>query len=352
MLLLIGWLYEHHDFATLSTLHGVHGQIKFFEGKSMGDDRAEIDTSALEEIAHAVPRLPQTPPDDAMDGDAFEDDIVRPVEIDGVIGDAKERGCSARTEQLESLADGDGCARKFEQAIGTSAVGYFCYCCGEIITARVEYHICTHALCQIEAVGADIGGDDGCGTRRAKYTDRHQPNRATASYQHAFSACVECERGVNGVAKIFQEGGDFPGHVGRVAPYVGGGQAHIFSEDAIDIDTEDFGVATDVGISHLTLVAASADNVAFCRDKIAYGDVGDVCANIDDFATHLVTDDEGWDDSMLRPRIPPPNMQIGPADRCSSHFDKHIFRADRRNGPLGPRESWTACQLHNSAHGS
>src|SRR6266478_4016319 len=62
------------------SLHTRNGLRKIFHRDAVGDDRMQVELAALEQRGHLIPGLIHAASVDALDGDAFEDDVVREVQ--------------------------------------------------------------------------------------------------------------------------------------------------------------------------------------------------------------------------------------------------------------------------------
>src|SRR4029450_12784274 len=98
-------------------------------------------------------------------------------------------------------------------------------------------------------------------------------------------------------------------------PGVGRRNTDILGEHPVVVHTQDSGSATDVSVAGTTLIADAADNVALGGDEVANLGCRDMRANLDNLAAHLVPNDQGWLDTIDRPGIPAPDVQVGSADR-------------------------------------
>src|SRR5439155_880521 len=76
------------------------------EGELVRDDGARVEESRRQVAAHVVPRLVHFPADDAVDGDALEDDLAGEVHRHGVLGNAEQLDAAAHPHGGECLVPG------------------------------------------------------------------------------------------------------------------------------------------------------------------------------------------------------------------------------------------------------
>ena len=77
-------------------------------------------------------------------------------------------------------------------------------------------------------------------------------------------------------------------------------------------------VRAEMAAAGQAVAAASADDVAFAADDVAGLKIGDVGADLDDFADEFVADDHRHGDGLLRPLVPLVDVQVGAADAGAS----------------------------------
>ena len=141
---------------------------------------------------------------------------------------------------------------------------------------------------------------------------------------------------MHGVAKRLLGGSQRGWHCRVVAPDVDGWHGDVFGETARPIHADNFDIAANMRCAGATLVAVTANNVRFRRDKIADLDAHHVRANLHHIARQFVTKQHRRRvKTALRPRVPFVNMQIGATDRRCSHPNQHFVA--RRHWHSNPR---------------
>src|SRR5271157_3442651 len=100
------WIHQY--LAGFARFQAGHGFGKIFHRDAVGDYGVKIEASALEQGGHLVPGLVHAAAVDALNGEAFEDDVFGEVERDGFRGEAEERDASAAADDVEGGADGVG----------------------------------------------------------------------------------------------------------------------------------------------------------------------------------------------------------------------------------------------------
>ena len=72
-----------------------------------------------------VPGLVHAAAVDALNGDAFEDDVFGEIQRDGFRGEAEEGDAASAAHDVEGGADGVGVSGHFENDVDTLASGFF-----------------------------------------------------------------------------------------------------------------------------------------------------------------------------------------------------------------------------------
>src|SRR5262249_59904296 len=94
------------------------------------------------------------------------------------------------------------------------------------------------------------------------------------------------------------------------------------------------GVLAQVAPARQAVPAMAADDVPLAGNDVAFVEVVHVRADLDDAADELMADDQGHGDGLARPRVPFPDVQIGPADAGAQDLDEDIVDADGRLGDI------------------
>ena len=133
----------------------------------MRDHRGQVHGPGAEHGTHLVPRGPQAAADDAVDGDPLEDDAVVEVEGDGAGEEAQEGRLASGVEEPEALVDGRSHPGHLQEYVDAVAIGGRHDLGFQVDPGRVEHRLGAHRPRHVEAVVADIGGQDGAGAEGA-----------------------------------------------------------------------------------------------------------------------------------------------------------------------------------------
>ena len=129
---------------------------------------------------------------------------------------------------------------------------------------------------------------------------------------------------MNGVAKRIKNGGDFLVDSRIVSPDIGHGQGNELSEGAGTIDSDAFCRSAEMTPAREAVSASAAYDVAFAAHDVAWIEVADIRADLDNLADELVTDDHGLRNGLLRPVIPLVNVHVRPADTGITDADQDV----------------------------
>ena len=126
---------------------------------------------------------------------------------------------------------------------------------------------------------------------------------------------------VSAVCTALPNGSKIGRHVevdaGQVTPHVHGRQGDVLGESAREIDPDTLGPGTLHAPAGNAVAAAPADQMTFAAHEVAYLEVVDVRAELDDLADELMADDERDGDVSPAPTRPT-NRCAGRCRKCRS----------------------------------
>ena len=101
----------------------------------MGDDRADIE-AGFEQSGQSIPGIEQSSAGNAVDADAFKDDLVGEIAIDGPGWNAEEGHAPAVFDGTKGMMQRGGMAGHFQRRIDTFSSGNIQNGCGNGLPAR------------------------------------------------------------------------------------------------------------------------------------------------------------------------------------------------------------------------
>src|SRR5271170_6902100 len=102
-----------------------HGFRKILHRDAVGNHRMKIEASALQQSGHLIPGLVHAAPIDALNGDAFKNDVFGEIERNGLRRKAEERDAPAASHDVECGSNGIGMAGHFKNYVHTEASSFF-----------------------------------------------------------------------------------------------------------------------------------------------------------------------------------------------------------------------------------
>ena len=348
------WISAHvapveDDFAGVAGAHGVEALFIVAPVHAMCDDLGDVET-ALEHDRHLVPGLVHLAPVDAADGELVEDDLV-PVDRDVFGWDAEHGDLCAVAHVGEHLAEGAGIAGHLQADVEALMHVEFLLDLFERCGTRVDGEGDSNFGGELAAVLVGVRDDDVAGSGVASYSSRHDADGTGSRDEDVFAEDGKGERGMNGVAEGVEDGSDLVGDAGGVAPDVGHRDDDVLGEGSVAIDTNAEGMSTEVTAAGEAVAAASADNVAFSADELAYREIGDIGADGDDFADKLVADDETLADGGASPGVPIVDVEVGAADACVEDADLYVIDAHLGLGYILEPEAAFITAFYECLHG-
>src|SRR5579884_2401678 len=115
-----------------------------------------------------------------------------------------------------------------------------------------------------------------------------------------------------------------------VMPDVSHRQGDILGKSARPIDADAARVLTQMPPPRQAIATQTANNMALAADELAAVEVGNVGADLSDFADELMADDHRDWNGFARPVVPFPDVDIGAANAGAPDTDKHVVDADFR----------------------
>src|SRR5205823_2081532 len=187
-----------HDFAGVAGFHELDGFTEFFVGKSVRDDRRDVEPG-LDERGHFVPGFVHLAAVNAFDGELIEDHEV-PIDRGAAGHDPKQRDFAAVKHVRQDVGESFWATGHFERNIEPFFHAECLHRIGKFFGADVEREIYSHLARELETIRIDVGNDDVA--RSSVFADRHghATNRAGAGDEHVFADEIEREGGVDRVA--------------------------------------------------------------------------------------------------------------------------------------------------------
>jgi hypothetical protein len=143
---------------------------------------------------------------------------------------------------------------------------------------------------------------------------------------------------------------DFVRHVVVQVPHVCGGHRNVLGETAVTVDTNDFGVRTDMRVTRSAEQASAIDNMTFGRHTVAFFDIGHQAANLHDVAGKFMADYEWRTAPPFGPIIPVVNVDVGTADAGASDTNQNFVVTNFWDWNIPQGESWACGCLYKRFH--
>jgi hypothetical protein len=319
------------DLAGFAGLEALHGFAEIFHGDAVGDDGMKIQLAAFEQRRHLIPGLIHAASVDALDGDAFEDDVFGEVQRDGLGGETEEGDAAAASDDVEGCSDRVGMAGHFKDDIDAEASGFFHDDVVDVFFRGIKNVVGVHLAGDAGAMLVDFDGEDGSRAHGFGDGDGEQADGSASGDGDSFGGNFSGENRVDGVAKRIEDRSVFSGNGGVELPDVRFGNDDVFGEGSVGVDADDLDVLADVGFAGAALQALAASDVHFGGDEVSLFDAGDFIAEGGDFAAELVAGDERRVNAVLRPAVPVVNVEVGAADGGHFDFDEDLVAAEGGN---------------------
>src|SRR5207248_4970177 len=111
---------------------------------------------------------------------------------------------------------------------------------------------------------------------------------------------------------------------------VGRRHRDVFREAAVAVDANDFRVRAHVRVARAAQQATAVDDVALRRNAITFPHVGHERADVHDFTSELMTNDEWRRASSACPRVPFIDVNVGAAYTGATHVNQYFILTHRR----------------------
>ena len=157
--------------------------------------------------------------------------------------------------------------------------------------------------------------------------------------------------GVDGVSERVEDGCHIAIDSVIVVPDVGHRQGDVLGKGTGAVNAYALGILAQVTSAGPAVAAATAYDVAFSRDDIPGGEIGDIRPDFDDSSDKFVPDDHRHGDRFLGPGVPVVDVQVGAADPGLFDFDQAIADSELRKGDVLEFESQAAVVFDESFHG-
>src|SRR6185436_6322698 len=135
---------------------------------------------------------------------------------------------------------------------------------------------------------------------------------------------------MHSVSEGIEDGGHILVDAGTMHPDIRHGQGEVFGEGAFAVDADAFGVGAKMTPASQAIAAASANDMTFPADDLAGKEIGDIRANLDDFAHEFVTHHHRHGNGFGSPLIPLVDMEIRAANAGAVNADEDVVDADGR----------------------
>ncbi len=196
-----------------------------------------------------------------------------------------------------------------------------------------------------------VRGEQPSTAERLGDRDREEPDRA-ASEDGDRTPCEVLRRcREDGVAERLLQARDLRRQLRAVvAPDDGRGHHDVVGEPAVAIDAEDLRLLAHVRLPGAAVEADAAGDVALGGHVVALLDVAHRAPGGNHRPAQLVPERERWPDTLGRPLIPAPDVQVGSADGGGLDPDEDLVLTGRRYRDLVERQARAGLALADRAH--
>ena len=109
-----------------------------------------------------------------------------------------------------------------------------------------------------------------------------------------------------------------------VVPDIGLGQRDVLGKRTLPIDPDALGVLAEMAATGQAVAAVPADHVTLATDHVAFVEVLDVGAHLDNRSDKLVADNHRHRDRLPSPLVPLVDVQVGATDPGPFDPDQHV----------------------------
>src|SRR5581483_9104180 len=260
---LVGAVWVKQNFAGLPCLQPFHSLGKIFHRDSVGNDRMKVKLSGFEQGSHLIPGLVHAATINALDGDAFEDDVFGEIKRNGLGGKSEERNASAATNDVESCSNSVGMSSHLEDHVHAIASCLFHHDGVHVVLAGIKDEVRLHFLGKAAAMFIDFDGKD-CGRAdSSSHGDRKKTDRSTASHGDRLGGNFSSQNRVNRVAERIEDRCIFQRNGGVELPDIRFRDDDVLGKGSVGIHADDSYVLTDVSFAGAALQALSASHMHF-----------------------------------------------------------------------------------------
>src|SRR5208337_1029969 len=344
------WIHQY--LAGFTGFQAGHGFGKIFHRDAVGDYGVKIEASALEQGGHLVPRLVHAAAIDALNGQAFEDDVFGEVELNRFRGESEQRDASAAAHDVEGGADRVGMASHLENHVHAQASGFLGDDGTYIFFGWIEGVVGFHLGRQLAPMLVDFDGEDGGCAHGSRHRDRKQTDGAAAGDGYSLRGDFSRQHRVHGVAQRIENGRVLLGNHRIELPDIRFGDDDVLGESSVGVDADDFHIPADVGFARAALQALAASHVHFGGHEIAFLDAGDFIAEGGHLAAEFVSGDERRMNASLSPAVPFKDVEIGAADGGDLDFAEYVGAAVGGNFDFADFRARRGFRLNHREHGA
>src|SRR5580658_9720630 len=133
-------------------------------------------------------------------------------------------------------------------------------------------------------------------------------------------------------------------------PDIGHGQGNEFCKGSWSIHTHTQRTRAQVAPSRQAVAAAATDHVAFATDDVAWIEIVDVGAHLDDLADKFVPNGHRHRNRLLRPGVPLVDMNICATDAGISNANQDVVDSDGGLGNLFQPEASLRTAFYQGFH--
>src|SRR5208283_1706449 len=308
--------------ATLAGKHRGERCLELFGQEMVRDDRRQVE-SALHHVNHLVPGLKHLAAVDSLDLQTLENHLV-PVDRHLRRRYAEHGNLAAMVHVFEHVGEGLRHPGHFHTDIEAFGHAQFGHDIAQAFGFDVDRACRTHASSEREPVVVNVSYDNVTCADVARDRARHDANRTCAGDEHILADQVERQGCVRGIAERVKNRRQIVGNVVGDLERVECRNHEVLSERAFAIDANADCVATQMAPPRTAIATVTAGDVAFARYTVTDFEPTHLLPDFDDLADVFVPDLHRHWNSLLRPFVPIPDMDVSAADRCLANADHDV----------------------------
>ena len=310
----------------------------------------QFEFAALEQGRHLIPGLVHAPSVDALNRQAFENDVFGKIERDGFRGQAKQRNSSAAAHNVESRPNRVRMSGHFQHHIHAQPACLFFDNRPHIFFRGVEHIVSLHLLRQLAPGLIHFQRKHASRAYRPSHRNREQPNRAASGHRHGLCRDLSGKHGVDRVSQRIQNRGVFFRNGWIQFPDIRLRDHDIFGKRAVGVHPNDFHVLADMLLAGAAQHTLSAGHVHLGGNEVAFLHAGHFVAERHHFSAELMPRNQGWLDAPLRPPVPLVNVQVSATNGSDLHLHQHVFPAIRRDLDFADFRAGRSFRFHHRQH--